>query len=141
MGVKGLGGEELFDSLALATGFREDARGAARAQFLTRFADAGKAGEPETSIAQALMLMNGRFVADATSLETSATLRAVVGLPGLDDAGRVEALYVAALGRKPTDAERERALAYLARGADRKAERLADVFWVLLNCAEFRLNH
>ena len=26
-------------------------------------------------------------------------------------------------------------------GTDRRADRLADVFWVLLNTAEFRLNH
>jgi hypothetical protein len=140
--VKGLGGEELFDSLALATGFHEDGRGLVRAQFLNRFAAFGEAGEPETSIAQALMLMNGRLVAAATDLESSVTLRAIVGLPGLDDPGRVEALYVATLSRKPTAPERERALVYLARGgADRRGERLADLFWVLLNSAEFRLNH
>ena len=52
---------------------------------------------------------------------------------------RVEALYLAALGRPPTDRESERMLRHAA--APRAAEGLADIFWVLLNSAEFRLNH
>jgi hypothetical protein len=141
--VRGLTGEQLFDSLVLATGFREGGgRGSPRDQFLTRFALGGKPAEPETSIPQALALINGRFIADATTLDTSPTLLAVCETPGMTTAERVEALYLAALGRKPTEKERERMVKHVTgAGTDRPAERLGDVFWVLLNSAEFRLNH
>jgi hypothetical protein len=149
MGVKGLSAEQLFDSLALAVGYRDrdlgaltEAPGSPRNQFLTLFAPQGPPSEPQTSILQALTLMNGKFVAAATRLETSATLTAVVGTPGMDTAGRVEALYLAALGRKPTQQEQQRLTGYVRKkGNDEEARRLADVFWMLLNSAEFRLNH
>src|SRR5262245_56278067 len=143
MAVKGLSGEQLFDSLVLATGFREgNGRNSPREQFLTRFALSGKPAEPETSIPQALTLMNGRFVSDATTLESSPTLTAVCELPGLSTHARIESLYVAALGRKPTKKELEGSVKYVDEAAkDRFAERMGDVFWVLLNQAEFRINH
>jgi hypothetical protein len=143
MVVKALTGEQLVDSLALATGYRDGQdRGAARRQFLTRFALAGPPGEPETSVQQALTLLNGRFVAWATDPERNPTLIAVTGTPLLTLGERIEALYLATLGRKPTTGESERHQAFVRKGgADRQAERLADVFWVLLNSAEFRLNH
>jgi hypothetical protein len=141
--VRGLTGEQFFDSLVWATGFRDaNGRNAQRDQFLTRFALGGKPAEPETAIPQALALMNGRFVADATALETSPTLQAACETPGLTTAGRVEMLYVAALSRRPTPIERDRMAKHVGDAAGEKlAERLGDVFWVLLNSAEFRLNH
>ena len=143
MAVKGLTGEQMFDSLALAIGHRDERgafapdRNSPRARFVERFAAQGKPSEPETSVAQALTLMNGRFLTDATSLDKSETLAAVVELPGLEMAQRIEILYLATLSRMPSDAERERLMRHV--GADTR--RLADVFWVLLNGAEFRLNH
>jgi hypothetical protein len=149
MNVKGLSGEQLFDSLALATGYRERAGGpftfnarSPRNSFLTLFARQGQPAEAQTSILQALTLMNGKFVADATRLRTSATLTAVVEMPLADTAQRVEALYLSALSRKPAARELARALRHVRKeGKAGEARRLADVFWVLLNSAEFRLNH
>jgi hypothetical protein len=145
MAVKGLTAEQFFDSLAFATGYREPAgrgRNAVQAQFLAEFAPQGKPTEPETSITRALTLMNGRFLNRVTSPQDGPTLTAACETPGLDTAGRVEVLYVAALSRKPSDKERQRMVRYVeAVGPERRAERLADVFWVLLNSAEFRLNH
>jgi hypothetical protein len=143
MAVRGLSGEQLYDSLALATGYREPGgRAAARDRFLTQFAQRGRATEPETSIAQALALMNGRFLNLVTSAEGSPTLVAVCETPGLTPRTRIDALYLAALGRKPTAKELDRMDRYVAEGGtDRTAERLSDVFWVLMNSAEFRLNH
>ncbi len=154
MSLKGLSPEQLYDSIAQATGFREPptpdqrfmpfAPAGPRAEFLTRFANlSDKRTEYQTSILQALALMNGRFVADATSLERSETLAAVVDAPFLDSAGRVEALYLAALGRRPRADEKERLVKYVERGGpsgDAK-KALADVFWALLNTSEFVLNH
>jgi hypothetical protein len=64
-------------------------------------------------------------------------------MPYLDSAGRVETLFLAALGRFPEEDEQLRMLAYLADRGQTIGERraLADVFWALLNSAEFILNH
>jgi hypothetical protein len=141
--LKALTGEQLFDSLALATGYHPGLdRGASRRQFLTRFAREGSAGEPETSVQQALTLLNGRFTAWATDPERCPTLVAVTGTPGMSTAQQVESLYLATLGRKPTSAEQDRLGLYVRKvKPGRGAERLADVFWMLLNSAEFRMNH
>jgi hypothetical protein len=143
MAVKGMTGEQLYDSLALATGYREPGgRTTQRDRFLAQFALRGHATEPETSITQALTLMNGRFLNTVTSAEGSPTLVAVCETPGMTTPRRIEALYVAALGRRPTAKELDRMAKFVADGGTGKeAERLADVFWVLLNSAEFRLNH
>jgi hypothetical protein len=143
MAVKGLTGEELYDSLALATGYREPGgRTIARDRFLTQFALRGHATEPETSITQALALMNGQFLNTVTSTEGSPTLVAVCETPGMTTATRVEALYLAALSRKPTAKELGRMVKFVTEGGTgRTTERLSDVFWVLLNSPEFRLNH
>ena len=141
--VRGVTGEQLFDSLALATGYREPGgRTAARDRFLTQFALRGAVAEPETSVTQALALMNGQLLNQVTSVEGSPTLLAVCETPGLTTPERIEALYLAALSRKPTAKERDRMTRFVAdAGTDRASERIADVFWVLLNSAEFRLNH
>jgi hypothetical protein len=143
MAVKGMTGEQLFDSLAFATGYREPGgRTAQRDRFLTQFALRGHATEPETSITQALTLMNGRFLNTVTSVEGSPTLLAVYETPGMTMPERIEALYLAALSRRPTAKELDRMAKFIADGGTGKAsERLADVFWVLLNSVEFRLNH
>jgi hypothetical protein len=143
MAVKGLTGEQLYDSLALATGYRDNAgRNSPRDRFLTQFALRGHVTEPETSITQALTLMNGRFLNTVTSADGSPTLLAASEAPGMTTPERIEVLYVAALSRKPTAKELDRMSRFVADGGtDKKAERLTDVFWVLLNSAEFRLNH
>ena len=134
MTVRGLTGEQLYDSLILATGTRDGGgRVSPRDQFLARFAAGGKASEPETSIPQALTLMNGRLVDDATA---GPAVTAAAELPGLTAAERVEVLYLSALGRPPTPKEAGRAAKYVTDG-----DKLGDVFWALLNSAEFRMNH
>jgi hypothetical protein len=153
MPLKGLTPEQFFDSLATATGYRENQApgmrppglpGTPRAEFLARFAGGGdRRTEQQTSILQALALMNGGFIADATSLDRSETLAAIVDAPFLDDRQRLEALYLAALSRPLKAHEASRLVPYVARGGaggDRR-QALADVFWALLNSSEFFLNH
>jgi hypothetical protein len=86
--------------------------------------------------------MNGQFVASATDVENSEMLAVVAEAPYLDDAGRIETLFLAALSRPPEPAETELFLraSSSADPAARKAA-LADLFWILLNSAEFLLNH
>lgn len=150
MAVKGLSGEQFFDSLALATGYREAPndrgfgreRTTVRTLFLEQFAPRGKLSDPETSILQALTLMNGKFINEATTLAKSPTLTAICEMPRATTAQRIESLYVMTLGRKPTVEEREKILSYTLReGSAKENRRLSDVFWMLLNSAEFRLNH
>jgi hypothetical protein len=150
MVVRGLSGEQLFDSLAQATGFREEnpaARrnpfgiGGARDEFLNKFAaSSDRTTEAQTSILQALTLMNGRLMTAATSVRRSETLQAVVDAPFMDVPAKIETLYLATLSRKPTAKEAARLTRYIEQ-SDRPGEALADVFWALLNSAEFVLNH
>jgi hypothetical protein len=165
MAVKGLTAEQLFDSLGQATGYQEPrnnlppgvvvfGNASARQEFLTKFNNrSDKVTEVQTSILQALALMNGKLVADATSLERSETLAAVADAPFLDTRGRIETLYLATLGREPRPKELARLVSYVESGgsdgpgataADRdknSKQALADVFWALLNSGEFILNH
>ena len=154
MALKGLTAEQLFDSLALATGYREGRPagprrafgpfGSPRDEFRARFSDPSeKRTEHQTSILQALALMNGQFVADATSLDRSETLAAVLDSPFLDNGQRLDTLYLAALSRPVRPEEASRLLPYVNRGGPSGDQRkaLADVFWALLNSSEFTLNH
>lgn len=153
MTVQGLTGEQLFDSLATAVGFFEPTQQqnvfafgqtGPRTEFLELFApDNNSATERQTSILQALGLMNGQFTTNATSLENSATLAAVTEFPLMKDADRIETLYLAALSRKPRAEELERLTGYVASGGPSQNQKaaLADVFWALLNCSEFLFNH
>lgn len=141
MPVRGLSPAQFIDSLAQATGL--DAA-EIRGRFQELFADRDeRPTEAQTSILQALTLMNGSVIAGATSPETGDVLGAIAGAPYLDTAGRVEALYLAALTRRPRPEEREIAVKYVDRREDEaeRARALADAFWALLNGPEFRLNH
>jgi hypothetical protein len=154
MPVKGLTAEQLFDSLVVATGYRENRalRGRfvgfgqtnPRADFLSKFASQDRRTEAHTSILQALALMNGNFIADATSLTKSETLAGILDFPFFNTPEKkIEALYLAALSRKPRPAELTRLSKYVLTGGSRKKQQaaLADIFWALLNSSEFILNH
>jgi hypothetical protein len=151
--VRGLTGEQLYDSVATATGYRDSSVQAnpfafnatsPRSEFLERFkAGAENPSDRQTSIVQALTLMNGQLTSDATSLNRSETLSAVLDFPLFSTAERVEALYLAALTRKPSAKELERFVKYVDSGGPKKDAKaaLTDVFWALLNSSEFVLNH
>ena len=113
-----------------------------RFDFLTRFASQERPTEKQASILQALMMMNGKFVDDATSLTAGNTLAAVADAPFLTTAAKIETLYLATLSRMPRAEEMERFESYVARGGVRNDPRsaLADVLWVLVNSAEFAVN-
>src|SRR5262249_22552210 len=100
MAGKGLCGAQVLAGLRGGTGYEETAvrrvrggvgPGAARFELLASFArQTGGRSEFHTSIPQALALMNGKFVGDATSLGRSSTLAAVAEAPFLDTAAKVE---------------------------------------------------
>jgi len=150
MNVKAMSGEQLYDSLGIATGYVDPTPVpqrpfdvGPRAEFLNRFASTEKLTEKQTSILQALTLMNGRLVNDQTSLDRSQFLAGVIDAPFLDTTGKVEVLFLASLSRLPTSAEAEKFASYVDRGGTvgDKKKAVADVFWALLNASEFALNH
>lgn len=156
MPLKGLTAEQLFDSLCQATGYRDGQRGqvmpqvvfpgqgSARADFMAKFGNSvDRKTETQKSILQALAMMNGQFMTGVTNVQNSKTLAAVLDSPFLEDRERLQTLFLATLSRPMRPEEEAKFLRYLAAGGpsgdSRKA--LADVFWVLLNSAEFSLNH
>jgi hypothetical protein len=153
MPLKGMTPEMIFDSLATATGYRGDASArqferfnpnSSRADVMARFTNpVDRKTEWQTSILQALALMNGRFIADATSLERSEALAAIVDSPFMNTRQKLDTLYVSALGRPMRSSEAQRMVPYVNSGGPSrdKNKAYADVFWVLLNSSEFILNH
>jgi len=157
MRVRGLSPEQLYDSLAVATGQKDEDNSALdaygrfrnfnvnspRYDFLRRFPNQDKRTEQQTSILQALFLMNGKLVADATSLEHNKNLEILAQAKSVRTSRRIEQLYLVALARKPTANESARLVKYVDSGGPKKdsARALCDVFWALLNSSEFCSNH
>jgi hypothetical protein len=132
---RGMTPEQLFDSLVLATGCDENLR----ANFLVEFSYLDRPTDRQTSILQALSMMNGRLITDA-AISGDNTLESVVAAPFLYRRDKVETLYLATLSRLPTDAEHTGFDAYVS-DAESFEIALEDLFWALLNSAEFVLNH
>jgi hypothetical protein len=150
MPLKRLTPEQLYDSLLEATRLRDTSvqqpqnpftDDSMRGQFLARFADdSARRSEAQTSMLQALSLMNGSLTADAANVDRGQFLSAVLELPFLESPGRIETLYLATLSRRPSADELDRSLAYIHQAPSESAA-LTDIFWALLNSAEFIFNH
>ncbi|HZT80895.1 MAG TPA: DUF1549 and DUF1553 domain-containing protein [Gemmataceae bacterium] len=152
MPVRRLTGEQLFDSFAQATGYRDPtpasqrafAFGSARGQFIAKFTASGdKPTDFHMSIPQALAMMNNPLVQRAIDPDGTGTVAALADLPGMTTAGKVEALFLAVLSRRPTPQELDRFVKHVDSGGPKKDPKraLADVMWALLNSTEFILNH
>lgn len=154
MAMKGLNGGQIFDSFVIATGLKnskqlmdetsDDFRDRTiRGKFLKMYPVGSKAIETQTSILQALLMMNGKQMAEQTTVETSETLAAVADAPFLTTGERIDTLFLAVLNRTATDEEREKYASYVDRGGPTgdKQKAIADVFWALLNSTEFLFNH
>ncbi len=165
--LRPLQAEQLLDSLAQVTGVKprldpskplrravqmpappavRRGRGAASEgeRFLSTFGKPGRLlsceceRSEETTLAQAFQLITGKLLNEMLSEEDNR-------LGKLLSAGRsnpqiVEELYLVALNRPPSDQERSTALAFVARGKDRRT-RLEDLLWGLVNSKEFLLRH
>ena len=163
--VRGLTAEQLYDSVATATGLSATASATPgvfvfndqnpRTEFLTKFGNqAERSTDHETSILHALTLMNGKVIAEATNPEKSQLLASVLEAPFFTTRTRIETFYLATLSRPPTAKELAKATEFLnaatvnggptTSGAElekRTHAALADVLWSLLNSGEFLLNH
>ena len=141
MPVRGLSAGQLFDSLTQATG---SGGNEARGRFLELFANReSRAVEAETTIVQALTMMNGTYIESATNPGTGQVLGAVVMAPFLDMPSRIESLFLATLTRRPKPDELSLLVRYVERrkGSEEQEKAIADIFWALLNGPEFPLNH
>lgn len=151
--VRGLSPEQLIDSIDLAAehpwpelAIRFTALPSTNeppwGQFRAHFPPHDRASEVPTTILQALFMMNSKFMADLTNPERNKTL-ATIAASEVSTTRKIETIYLVVLARKPRPEEADRLIAYVDRGGpsgDRTAA-LGDVFWVLLNSAEFMLNH
>jgi hypothetical protein len=145
--------EQLFDSITEATGYSGNGRASrgadefgrpinARSEFIQKFNTVNeKRTERQTSILQALYLMNGSHTDEV--LKNSKSLRTVQENVQGGTRRNLEELFIVTLSRKPRSDELERLSKYIDAGGatkDRK-DALADVFWALLLSGEFMLNH
>ena len=142
MPVRGLSPGQLFDSLTQATGAEP---GDARARFLELFASRDERPvEAETTIIQALTMMNGSYIDGATNPETSQVV-------GRDRQGPVPGHAGSDRNPLPRDPdappEARRAGDFWSDSSSGErppmdqAKALADIFWAILNGPEFHLNH
>lgn len=142
--------EQVFDSLeqALSLPIAKVDNGprfnGEREQFVARMNESApdSPSDFKGGIPQALMLMNGKLTADATSLENSRTLRAVVEAPFLGNEEKLSTLYLAALSREPRPEETEFLLKHVAskETEEERQEAFAEIFWGILNSPEFVLS-
>jgi hypothetical protein len=91
------------------------------------------------SIPQVLMMFNGELVKRATGLGQGGFLDAAVRSGRPTEA--INALYLAALARKPSPKELTAASALVAARKGDVGSALQDVWWAVLNSNEFILNH
>ncbi|MCA9072155.1 MAG: DUF1553 domain-containing protein, partial [Planctomycetaceae bacterium] len=148
MAIKSLTAEQLYDCLAEATRRREgigSTRGIDqnRQLFLQKFrAPTQGLTEYEAGIPQALTLMNGNLIRQATDLGQSDLLVAI-NAPFFTNQQRVDVLFLSTLSRYPHPKERDQIVKYVEKGgtAGDSKKALGDVLWALLNSAEFVLNH
>ena len=153
--VKPLSAEQFFHSMLQATGFerlqkRRD-RGqleAMKQRHLDRFLFLLNNGEMEEleafngTVPQALMMINGTLVNDSANHKTRGSFIHYVLERWREPMERLEYIYLTVLSRLPTAKEKTYFQRYLERSLYRNKDlAYEDLYWVLLNSAEFSLNH
>jgi hypothetical protein len=147
MQVKPMSPEQLFDSLAKATGAMAGGAakpnkpnkpalvGNARDQFIAFF-QTDEGADPleyHAGVPHALRLMNSaQMNRGGTVLDEAAKLHKT-------PEGIIEHLYLGTLSRRPTPPEVTRMKTYLDKNGSDTRKAYSDMFWVLLNCSEFAI--
>jgi len=151
--VKTLTAEQLYDSLNRVLHRRPQGMMAGinvssplldqqRQTFLAKVQSAGRnALEYQAGVLQALALLNGNDLAQATDPERSPLLGSLQA-PFFNDEDRLRTLYLATFSRQPTGEELSVCREQLAKYTESdRGKAFGDVLWALLNSAEFALNH
>lgn len=95
-----------------------------------------KADDVEGSITQALLLMNAPAIQQRIRAAGNNLLGKILAASP-KDADVLEALYLRTMARKPTEKEKEKCLAYIAKTGNRN-EAFEDILWALINSTEFQ---
>ncbi len=153
MQLKPMTPEQFFDSLLTATRAHRPGSGdgdnkkrdAWLRQFLFTFAndEAEESTNFQGTIPQALMMMNGELMQEATSGKPGSFLGDVcvqASQSRSPEGFMVDSIYLAALSRHPSKGEVDQAAHYLGNFPDH-LQVLQDLFWALLNSNEFVLIH
>lgn len=158
--VRPLGPEQLLRSIVQATSVEaigggrnrggqqfERLRNAYAAQFLHTFGNDEMewTNTFETSIPRALFLLNDEGINGVLRGDSSESTIARIAATTSTPAEQARYLYMAALSRMPSDAERQ-ALAHEISAAGNTGSRdwrafMEDAFWALINSTEFLTNH
>ncbi len=144
--------EELYESLLVATSadktFRtSDEQEKMKTQWLRQFTitfgtdDGDDTTTFNGTIPQTLMMFNGEMMRRAISTEAGGFLDKIAKDPKMNDAAKINHLFMATLARKPEHSEIDWANKLLAARKFDSTSALQDVFWVVLNTGEFILNH
>src|SRR5260370_7490740 len=124
MPIRSLAREQIFDSVSMATRYDEprpvqnqqffDPRQlqTPRAQFMLKYTNQDRRHEPQTSILQALFLMNGKFMADRTKLENNQDLKDLAAQTKGGHPAPIRSLYMIVLSRPPPPHQINRFLPY-----------------------------
>ena len=157
MPMRALSPEQIYDSLFMATKkygeeempenpnqFFNGGAQSPRAQFLAKFMMQDRRHEPQTSILQALFMMNGKVMAGKTNFANSENLQGIVNGKYEDgNEGRVRSMFRLILSRVPHSEEYSRLSRYLDQkeAEGQLAQGVSDIYWALLNTSEFLHNH
>ncbi len=145
--------EQLYESLLIATAADKTARGTYEEQerrkndWLRQFTIAFGTDEGDDTttfngtIPQTLMMFNGDMIRAATSVDSGGFLDRVAKETNMPNAEKINYLYMAALSRRPNAGEIQVANQLLMARKGNPVEALQDIFWVLLNSAEFIFIH
>ena len=155
MPVRSLSAEQLYESLVRASSYGQftvplkrnwrffSSGMPNRAEFLRHFGELGPRTETETSMLDALFLMNGELLEILLHPRADETLSDVVNENRISVAEKIEFLYLSALSRRPRLDETERMIHYVESrtSSTERGEPFADIFWSLINSSEFMTNH
>lgn len=135
--------KDKFRGLPLGARAVEIADGGTSNYFLTTFGRAPRQSvcacevDTEPTLSQALHMINGDTI--QSKIASGGLIKSM-----LDEqkpiAEIIEALYIRALSRKPTDDEQQKLTAIVEEAGDPQTG-LQDVFWAILNSREFVFNH
>lgn len=135
MAIKTLQADDLMDALTIAIG-RTRVKGTRRNDvkelFATRLPD-GDATKFTHGIPQILRIMNAKEYNEADSVVGKVT-------NGKEPSEAIAGLFLAALSRRPV-AEETAAMLKFVEESENPRNAYKDVYWVLLNSAEFLVNH
>jgi len=157
MPIRSLSPEQIYDSIVEATHLGQPNNGydprfnpgnpfvlnnTPRGQFLAKFGSQERRYDPQTSILQALFMMNGKFMHERTKADTNDDIRALVNDPRPVER-RLRSMFYLILSRPPRIDEVQRLVPYLESGGPTNNQQRAieDIYWALLNSPEFLLNH